>query len=242
MNLEHKIKHIAIIMDGNGRWAQQQGHERTFGHRHGVEAVHSVVEGAGEIGIPFLTLYAFSTENWNRPKEEVDLLMTLISKAVADELDNLMANNVRVLTTGRFDDLPQQSRKDLQRIMEATENNTGLTLLLALSYSGRAELIDTARQIARKAASGELDPESVDENTVRQNLYHPEVPDVDLLIRTGGDLRVSNFLLWQIAYAELFFTPILWPDFRKEHLCEIVEQFGTRERRFGKTGEQVRSH
>ena len=242
MENNYNIKHVAIIMDGNGRWAQQSGHQRTFGHKHGVEAVHSVVEGAGEMQIPYLTLYAFSTENWNRPKEEVDTLMRLFSKAVADETDNLMANNVRVLTIGRVEDLPQESRDDLNYLINTTANNTGLTLVLALSYSGRSELVDAAKRISRKVAAGELDPDKIDENTIHQNLYNPEIPDVDLLIRTGGDIRVSNFLLWEIAYAELFFTPILWPDFRKENLKEIVEQFTTRERRFGKTGEQVRAH
>jgi undecaprenyl diphosphate synthase len=242
MDNKYNIKHVAIIMDGNGRWAQQSGQQRTFGHKHGVEAVHSVVEGAGEMQIPFLTLYAFSTENWNRPKEEVDTLMRLFSKAVADETDNLMANNVRVLTIGRIGDLPQESRDDLNRLIATTANNTGLTLVLALSYSGRAELVDAAKQIARKAADGQLKPEEIDTDTLRQHLYHPEIPDVDLMIRTGGEVRVSNFLLWEIAYAELYFSPILWPDFRKENLKEILDQFASRERRFGKTGEQVRSH
>jgi undecaprenyl diphosphate synthase len=242
MDNKYNIKHIAIIMDGNGRWAQQRGHQRTFGHNHGVEAVHSVVEGAGEMGIPYLTLYAFSTENWNRPKEEIDMLMKLLSKAIADEVDDLMKNNVRVLTTGRIEDLPQVCQDDLQGIVDTTSKNTGLTLLLALSYSGRSELIDTTKKIARKAMNGELDLDTINEETIHQHLYHPEVPDVDIMIRTGGDVRISNFLLWEIAYAELFFSPILWPDFRKEHLQEIVEQFATRERRFGKTGDQVRSH
>ncbi len=242
MKNKYNINHVAIIMDGNGRWAQQRGHKRTFGHEHGVEAVHSVVEGAGEMYIPYLTLYAFSTENWNRPKEEIDVLMRLISKAIADELDNLMANNVRVLTTGRIEELPRESREDLERVIETTRNNTGLTLVIALSYSGRSELVDTAKKIAKQAADGLLNPDDISESTIQNNLYHPEIPDVDLMIRTGGDLRVSNFLLWEIAYAELFFSPILWPDFRKEHLREILEQFTSRERRFGKTGEQVRAH
>lgn len=242
MGIEHKINHIAIIMDGNGRWAQQQGKQRTFGHEHGVEAVRSVVEGACELQIPYLTLYTFSTENWNRPKEEIDMLMRLLTKAIAEEVDKLHQNGVRLLTTGRMESLPADCQESLQEAMEKTAGNQRLTLILALSYSGRAEIVDMAKQLARKCATGDLNPDDIDENTVQQHLYRPEIPDVDLMIRTGGDLRVSNFLLWQIAYAELFFTPVLWPDFRKEHLREIVEQFSSRERRFGKTGEQVRTH
>ena len=242
MDNNHNIKHVAIIMDGNGRWAQQHGHERTFGHEQGVEAVRSVTEGATEMGIPYLTLYTFSTENWNRPKEEVDMLMRLLTRVIAKEVDTFMKNGVRLLTTGRLDTLPEDCQRSMREAEELTANNKNTTLILALSYSGRSELVDTAKQIARKAAKGELNPEDIDENTIQQNLYHPEIPDVDLMIRTGGDIRVSNFLLWEIAYAELFFTPMLWPDFRKEHLREILEQFSTRERRFGKTGEQVRAH
>ena len=229
-------------MDGNGRWAQQHGHERSFGHEQGVEAVRSVTEGATEMGIPYLTLYTFSTENWNRPKEEVDMLMRLLVRVITKEVETFMKNGVRLLTTGRIENLPEDCQQSMRKAEEITANNTNTTLILALSYSGRSELVDTAKQIARKAAKGELNPEDIDENTIQQNLYHPEIPDVDLMIRTGGDIRVSNFLLWEIAYAELFFTPMLWPDFRKEHLREILEQFSTRERRFGKTGEQVRAH
>ena len=242
MKNQYNIKHVAIIMDGNGRWAQQHGHERSFGHEQGVEAVRSVTEGATEMGIPYLTLYTFSTENWNRPKEEVDMLMRLLVRVITKEVETFMKNGVRLLTTGRIENLPEDCQQSMREAEEITANNTNTTLILALSYSGRSELVDTAKQIARKAAKGELNPENIDENTIQQNLYHPEIPDVDLMIRTGGDIRVSNFLLWEIAYAELFFTPMLWPDFRKEHLREILEQFSTRERRFGKTGEQVRAH
>ena len=242
MGNDHTIKHVAIIMDGNGRWAQQHGHERTFGHEQGVEAVRSVTEGATEMGIPYLTLYTFSTENWNRPKEEVDMLMRLLTRVIAKEVDTFMKNGVRLLTTGRLDTLPEDCQKSMRDAEEITANNKNTTLILALSYSGRSELVDTAKQIARKAANGQLNPDNIDENTIQQHLYHPEIPDVDLLIRTGGDLRISNFLLWEIAYAELFFSPIMWPDFRKDHLREILEQFTHRERRFGKTGEQVRAH
>ena len=242
MDNNHNIRHVAIIMDGNGRWAQQHGHERTFGHEQGVEAVRSVTEGATEMGIPYLTLYTFSTENWNRPKEEVDLLMRLVTRTITKEVDTFMKNGVRLLTTGRLDTLPEDCQKSMRDAEELTTNNKNTTLILALSYSGRSELVDTAKQIARKVANGQLNPDDIDENTIQQNLYHPEIPDVDLLIRTGGDLRISNFLLWEIAYAELFFSPIMWPDFRKDHLREILDQFTHRERRFGKTGEQVRAH
>ncbi|MBO7629757.1 MAG: di-trans,poly-cis-decaprenylcistransferase [Bacteroidales bacterium] len=242
MKNQYNIKHVAIIMDGNGRWAQQHGHERSFGHEQGVEAVRSVTEGATEMGIPYLTLYTFSTENWNRPKEEVDMLMRLLVRVITKEVETFMKNGVRLLTTGRLENLPEDCRKSMREAEEITANNTNTTLILALSYSGRSELVDTAKQIARKAAKGELNPEDIDENTIQQHLYHPEIPDVDLMIRTGGDIRISNFLLWEVAYAELFFTPMLWPDFRKDHLREILEQFSTRERRFGKTGEQVRAH
>lgn len=242
MDTGKKINHVAIIMDGNGRWAQQQGHDRSFGHEVGVSSVRSVVEGACELGIPNLTIYTFSTENWNRPKEEVDMLMHLLTKTIAREVPDLDKNGVRVLVTGRLDTLPEECQKSMQEAIDQTAKNTRLNLVLALSYSGRSELVDASRRIARQVADGQLSVDEIDENTVRQNLYHPEIPDVDLMIRTGGDMRVSNFLLWQIAYAELFFTPVLWPDFNKDHLREIVEQFTSRERRFGKTGEQVRAH
>ena len=201
-----------------------------------------MVTGVGQLGIPYLTLYAFSTENWNRPKEEIDLLMGLLGKAIAEEVDKLHANGVRLLTTGRMENLPADCQVALQKAMEKTAGNTRLSLVLALSYSGRAEITDMAKSIARQAVAGDLNPDNIDETTIQQHLYHPEIPDVDLMIRTGGDIRISNFLLWEIAYAELFFTPVLWPDFRKDHLREIVTQFTSRERRFGKTGEQVRAH
>lgn len=242
MNNDLKIKHIAIIMDGNGRWAQQHGRERSFGHEQGVEAVRSVTECATEMGIPYLTLYTFSTENWNRPKEEVDMLMRLLTHVIANEVETFMKNGVRLLTTGRLESLPEDCQQSMIDAMEKTANNTNTTLILALSYSGRSEIVDTAKKIARQAAEGHLNPEDIDEHTILKNLYHPEIPDVDLLIRTGGDMRISNFLLWEIAYAELFFSPIMWPDFKKDDFKAIIEQFTHRERRFGKTGEQVRSH
>ena len=235
-------KHIAIIMDGNGRWAQQQGHERTFGHQNGVEAVRSVIEGAGEMGIRYLTLYAFSTENWNRPKEEVEMLMTLLVKSIHNELERLMANHVRLMMTGRMDDLPEACRTALQDAIRQTAGNDGLTVVLALSYSGRTELTDAVRKLAGDCAKGLLNAHDITPEDIQKALYHPEIPDPDILIRTGGECRVSNFLLWEIAYAELFFSPIMWPDFRKTHLAEIINAYQNRERRFGKIGEQVREH
>lgn len=233
---------MAVIMDGNGRWAQQHGHERSFGHKAGIEAVRSVIEGAAELGIRYLTLYTFSTENWNRPKEEVELLMGLLVQSVHNELESLMKNHVRLLVEGRVEDLPETCREAMQAAIDSTAGNDGLTVILALSYSGRVELARAAQSIARKVQDGQLSPEDVQPDTVTQHLYLPNVPDPDILIRTGGETRISNFLLWQLAYTELFFIPTMWPDFRKEHLREIVTQFQSRERRFGKTGEQVREH
>ncbi len=239
--MEQSLKHIAIIMDGNGRWAQRQGKDRSFGHKQGIESVRNVVEGASQKQIPFLTLYAFSTENWNRPEEEIDLLMQLLASAIVNEVPTLMKNNVRLKTSGRIDTLPVDCQNSLQKAVVQTSTNTGLTLVLALSYSGRSELVDAAKKISEKVKFGTLNPDDISEETFSQNLYNPDVPDVDLMIRTGGDTRISNFLLWQIAYSELFFTPIMWPDFKKENLFDIIELFYTRERRFGKTGEQVQT-
>lgn len=233
-------QHIAIIMDGNGRWAQQQGHERTFGHKNGVEAVRSIIEGAGELGIKYLTLYAFSTENWNRPKEEIEMLMGLLIQSIHNELEKLMKNHVRLMMTGRLSDLPESCQNALQDAIDRTAFNDGLTVVLALSYSGRTELTDAVRAIAQKSANGEITPSEITPETISNHLYHNEIPDPDILIRTGGDYRISNFLLWEIAYSELFFSPIMWPDFRKENLFDIIYDFQHRERRFGKTGEQVR--
>lgn len=232
-------QHIAIIMDGNGRWAKQQGHERTFGHENGIESVRSVIEGAAHLGVKYLTLYAFSTENWNRPKAEIDMLMTLLIKAIDNELDQLITNHIRLKLTGRMSDLPEECQLHLQDAINRTSGNDGLTVVLALSYSGRTELTDTMRQLATQVAQGELTPSEITAETITNNLYHSEIPDPDILIRTGGDYRISNFLLWEIAYSELFFSPIMWPDFRKENLFEIVALFQQRERRFGKTSEQI---
>ena len=231
--------HVAIIMDGNGRWAQMDGHERTYGHQHALTAVREAIEGAGEQGVQYLTLYAFSTENWNRPKEEVDILMKLFIQAVHNELDELNRKNVRLLMTGRLEDLPDDCQEAMRHAMETTAHNTGLTVILAISYSGRSELTDMARKIAQQVSQGSLTPEEINPDTIRQHLYLPEVPDPDILIRTGGDIRISNFLLWEIAYSELFFLPVLWPDFRKKDLLEVLQEFQNRERRFGKTSAQI---
>ena len=232
--------HIAIIMDGNGRWAQARGLERTEGHAAGVKAVWRIVEDAVSLGVRYLTLYTFSTENWNRPKQEVEMLMALLVKSIRNELERLMKNQVRLMMTGRMEDLPESCRKELQDAIDQTAQNKGLTVVLALSYSGRAELTDMAKAVAADVAAGRLAPEQVTDQTVQERLYHGDIPDPDILIRTGGDFRISNFLLWEVAYAELFFVPTMWPDFRKDDLREIIIDFQSRERRYGKTGEQVR--
>jgi len=228
-------EHIAIIMDGNGRWAEEHGKERVFGHQNGVEAVRSTIEGAGEAGVKYLTLYAFSTENWNRPKEEVDALMALLVKAIHSELDNLMVNNVRLQTIGNIESLPDKCRIELQDAIDKTKNNKGLTVVLALSYSGRWEIVNAVKEIVKSSVK----ENELSENSFSSYLNTQHLPDPDILIRTGREFRISNFLLWQIAYTELFFSDILWPDFRKEHLFEIIAQFNTRQRRFGMTGAQI---
>ena len=232
-------QHIAIIMDGNGRWAKQQGKERVYGHQQGVHAVRSVIEGAGEAGIEYLTLFAFSTENWSRPKEEVNALISLLVKTIHLEIDDLMRNQVRLMAIGDLSSLPQDCQEELDKAIEQTKNNNGLTLTLALSYSARWELTEMARKIAHEVEQKRLKTADIDNTTVAQHLATAAIPDPDILIRTGGELRISNFLLWQIAYTELFFPTILWPDFRKENLWQIILDYLPRERRFGKTGEQT---
>ncbi len=232
-------KHVAIIMDGNGRWAAQFGNERTFGHEHGVEAVRSVVEGAGEIGIEYLTLYAFSTENWSRPKEEVDALMGLFVQAISEETDELLKNNVRLRAIGDISSLPKNVQDKFLWSIEKLNSCTGLTLVIAISYSSKWEIIEAVRQIAEQVKIGKIQPSEIDNNLLECYLNTSEMPDPELLIRTSGECRISNFLLWQIAYSELYFTPKLWPDFRKEDLFEAIYDFQNRERRFGKTGQQL---
>jgi undecaprenyl diphosphate synthase len=232
-------KHIAIIMDGNGRWAQQRGEQRVFGHNSGVQSVRETAEAAAELGVKFLTLYAFSTENWNRPKEEVDALMHLLVVTISNEIKTLNDNNIRLRAIGNLDCLNPQVKKELEMAMENTSGNTRMDLFLALSYSGRWEIVDAFKKIAEQVKAGKLEPNQITENLVSANLNAPDLPDPELLIRTSGEYRTSNFLMWQTAYTELFFSSKLWPDFRKDDLYEAIIDFQHRERRFGKTSEQI---
>lgn len=232
-------RHIAVIMDGNGRWAKKKGALRIFGHRNAVQAVRDVTEGCGEIGIKYLTLYAFSTENWSRPKDEIDGLMELLVNTLKQEIKTLMENQVKLITIGDTSNLPVECQKNLQWAKDQTQNNSGLKLILALSYSGRWELTRAVKSIVADVKSGKLSEDKIDEKLIEQHLQTAGVPDPELLIRTSGEMRVSNFLLWQIAYTELYITPTLWPDFRKENLYEAIWAYQQRERRFGKTSEQL---
>jgi undecaprenyl diphosphate synthase len=231
-------RHVAIIMDGNGRWAEKKGGERIFGHRNGVESVRKVVEAAGELGVEYLTLYAFSTENWNRPRAEIDGLMALLTRAITNETNKLNENNVRLLVIGNVSDLPKSVHKQLMQSVEYLSENKGLTLVLALSYSGRWEITDAVKRMMADAASGKLDPENVDSALLASYLATSFMPDPELLIRTSGERRISNFLLWQLAYTELYFTPVLWPDYSKEHFYEAIIDYQRRERRFGKVSDK----
>jgi undecaprenyl diphosphate synthase len=232
-------KHIAIIMDGNGRWAKKQGMARAFGHENGAKAVRQVVEGCAELGVENLTLYAFSTENWNRPKLEVQTLMRLLISSLKKEIKTLHDNNIRLCTIGNLNTLPSRVYKELVDVMEKTKLNTRMTLTIALSYGSREELISTIKEISIKVKNNIISPENIDESIINEHLYTRNLPDVDLLIRTSGEQRISNFLLWQIAYAELYFTNTLWPDFSKEDLYHAIIEYQKRERRFGKTSEQI---
>ncbi len=232
-------RHVAVIMDGNGRWAQARGLERNAGHRAGLESVREVVRAAHDLGVAYLTLYAFSLENWNRPKEEVSELMRLLEHYLEEELAEAMENGVRVRSIGRLDRLPPSTRRAVQKAIERTRRNENMELLFALSYGGRSEIVDAARRLIREAELGVVDPDRLDEKTFAAYLYEPDVPDPDLLIRTGNEYRVSNFLLWQIAYAEIYTTAVMWPDFRREHLEAAIVDYQARERRFGQTSEQV---
>jgi undecaprenyl diphosphate synthase len=227
-------KHIAVIMDGNGRWAKGKGAARIFGHRNAIQAVKDITEGCGELGIKYLTLYAFSTENWGRPKEEVDGLMELLVNTLQKEIKTLHENQVKLQTIGDINHLPIDCQNNLAKAKEATSNNSGLILQLALNYSGRWEIVDAVRKLAEEVKTGLIQPGEIDEHYFAEHLQAPRVPDPELLIRTSGELRISNFLLWQIAYTEIFITPTLWPDFRKENLYEAVCAYQKRERRFGK--------
>ena len=237
--MERLPKHIAIIMDGNGRWAKEQGQDRLFGHYHGVISVRKVVEAATEIGIEYLTLYAFSTENWDRPQAEVSGLMTLFVDTIAKEVPDLHKNNIKLHFIGNLDMLPKEAQEALSNAMEITAQNTGLTLIIALSYSSRWELVEATKRIAQKVLNGSLDMEHITEAEISENLTTNEFPDPELMIRTSGECRISNFLLYQLAYAELYFTDTLWPAFGKEDLIKALSEYQSRERRFGKTSEQI---
>lgn len=232
-------KHIAIIMDGNGRWAKLKGKPRVFGHKNGVTSVKQVIEGCAEIGVNYLTLYAFSTENWNRPKLEVDILMNLLVSSLKKELKTLQKNDIKLITIGNLKSLPKKALKELTEVTEKTKNNNTLTLTLALSYGSREEIVNVIKNISKKVVNNKLQVEEIDEKIINNHLYTFSLPDVDFMIRTSGEKRISNFLLWQIAYAELYFTNTLWPDFRKENLFKAILEYQNRERRFGKTSEQI---
>lgn len=231
--------HVAVIMDGNGRWAKGKGMNRIFGHRNALTAVRETIEAAAEIGTKAITLYAFSTENWNRPKAEVKALMTLLINSLNNELKTFQQNNVKVNAIGSIHSLPQNAQKTLQSVIEKTQNNSQIVLTLALSYGAREEIVNTIKNISKKVVNNELSIEEIDEKIINNHLYTFNLPDVDLMIRTSGEQRISNFLLWQMAYAELYFTDILWPDFRREHFYDAILEYQNRERRFGKTSEQI---
>ncbi len=235
INNENIPKHIAIIMDGNGRWAQSKGKMRAFGHKNGIKAVRETVEGAAEIGIKFLTLYAFSVENWKRPKKEVNALMSLLVTAINNEMQRLIKNNIKLTVIGETDNLPSKTKKELMQAINITKNNTRMTLTLALSYSGKWDILNAVKKII----NDKIDPQNLDEKIFQQYLTTKNVPYPELLIRTSGEHRVSNFLLWEIAYSELYFTDTLWPDFRKKDLKKAIIEYQNRERRFGKTKEQI---
>ncbi|MBS1781830.1 MAG: isoprenyl transferase [Bacteroidetes bacterium] len=235
-------KHIAIIMDGNGRWAKERGEDRVYGHHEGVLSVRDIVNACGEIGIQYLTLYAFSTENWNRPKEEVNALMELLVNTIRKEIDDLKKNNVKMHVIGDFESLPEVCQRELNEAKEITSMNTGVNLILALSYSSRWEIVSATQKIAQDALSGVIRVEDIDDKLFRHYLTTSEFPDPELMIRTSGEHRISNYLLYQLAYAELYFTNVHWPEFRKPHLIEAIANYQQRERRFGKTSEQIQTN
>ena len=246
MDLEKNIdktklpKHLAIIMDGNGRWAKQKGLLRAFGHENGTKAVRTTVENCARLGIENLTLYAFSTENWNRPKLEVDTLMKLLISSLKKELETLQKNDIKLNAIGSLESLPEKVKKELLAVIDKTKTNSRMTLTLALSYGSREELLNAVKKISLKVKNNIISPDTIDESIINQHLYTHNLPDVDLVIRTSGEHRISNFLLWQIAYAEFYFTEVLWPDFKEQDLYEAIISFQKRERRFGKTSEQIK--
>lgn len=239
INIEKLPKHIAIIMDGNGRWAKEKGKDRLFGHYSGVESVRNIVEGCAELSIGYLTLYAFSTENWDRPKDEVTGLMELLVKTIKNEVATLNKNNIKLHVIGNISLLPESARIELEEACEETRNNTGLNLVMALSYSSRWEIINAVKNIGLEIKKGNLDPEEITDDVFKQYLCTAGLPDPELMIRTSGEFRISNFLLYQLAYSELYFSDVLWPDFRKENLYDALLDYQKRERRFGKTSEQL---
>jgi undecaprenyl diphosphate synthase len=241
IDIQKLPRHIAIIMDGNGRWAKEKGEDRLFGHFHGVESVRDITEGCAELGVEYLTLYAFSTENWDRPEYEVSGLMELLVDTIRKEVPTLNKNNIKMHVIGDMNMLPQSARDELHEALAETASNTGMNLVMALSYSSRWELVNAVQNIAADVKSGKLEPGQVSQDTLQQYLATSNFPDPELMIRTSGEYRISNFLLYQLAYAELYFTNTRWPDFRKENLYEAIIDFQNRERRFGKTGEQVKT-
>jgi undecaprenyl diphosphate synthase len=241
LDLDRLPGHVAIIMDGNGRWAESRGDARVHGHRAGVDTVKQVTRAAHELGIGTLTLYAFSLENWNRPRDEVIELMKLLERYIDVEIEELIENGITLRVIGRLDRLLPKLRRKVEAAVERSRGNDGMTLCIALSYGGRAEIVDAARALMRAAERGELSPDDLDEKSFAAHLYNPELPDPDLLIRTGDEHRISNFLLWQVAYTELYSTPVMWPDFGKAELLDAIRDFQGRERRFGMTGAQVRA-
>jgi undecaprenyl diphosphate synthase len=240
INKDNLPKHLAIIMDGNGRWAKKQGLVRALGHENGTKSVKLIVETCAKLGIENLTLYAFSTENWSRPKLEVDILMKLLINSLKNELETLQKNNIKLSSIGNLEQLPKSVVPKLKAVIEKTKNNTAMTLTLALSYGSREELISAVKNISNKVKNNIISINEIDELIINEHLYTQNLPDVDLLIRTSGEHRISNFLLWQIAYAELYFTDVLWPDFTEQHLYEAIVSYQKRERRFGKTSEQIK--
>ncbi len=240
INKDNIPEHVAVIMDGNGRWAKKQGAARIFGHKHAIKAVKDVTEGCAEIGVGYLTLYAFSTENWARPQAEVDGLMNLLVSTINDEIGTLQKNNVRLLSIGDISKLPEKAAKKLDEAKHNTSTNTGLKLVLALNYSGRWDIENATKMIAKKVENGELNADKVSSETISSHLSTSGIPDPSLLIRTSGEMRISNFLLWEMAYTEMIFTPVLWPDFRKKDLIEAIISYQQRERRFGKISEQLK--
>lgn len=239
INLTNVPKHIAVIMDGNGRWAKNQGHQRLYGHNFGVESVREVLKGAMELKVKYLTLYAFSTENWSRPKEEVEGLMDLLVRTIAGEVEELNEKGIRLLTIGDIDGLPESCRIELKKAISLTSHNKETTLILALNYSARWEIVNATKIIAERIHTGELSSDQINDKVITESLNTKDIPDPELLIRTSGEHRVSNFLLWQIAYTEFYFTDILWPDFKKEDLFKAVIDYQSRERRFGLVSEQI---